>query len=129
LIDVLDVARPIAGLQIDLKPAQQCPLAPSVSPSDPDSEARTENWSWTKRKADGYAKVYSKNVIGVGKVQFYLNGREIAWIRAVDETNPKLRTANGFHYLVRTVELELGKNVIEIYVDEDRVRRVAYTRR
>ena len=111
----------------ELRPAS--PSTPSVSPNDLDSESSTENYSWTKRKTDTYAKVYSKNVVGVGKVQFFLNGREIAWIRAVDESDPKLRTANGYHYLVRTLDLELGKNVIEIYVDGERVRRVAYTRR
>ena len=111
----------------ELRPAS--PSTPSVSPNDLDSESSTENYSWTKRKTDTYAKVYSKNVVGVGKVQFFLNGREIAWIRAVDESDPKLRTANGSHYLVRTLDLELGKNVIEIYVGGERVRRVAYTRR
>ena len=75
---------------------------------------------------NGTAKIYSKNVIGVGKIQFYLNGREIAWIRAEDEYDRKLRTANGFYYLVRTVYLSRGKNILEIYVNGQRVRRVAY---
>ena len=42
--------------------------------------------------------------------------------------NPKLRTANGFSYLIRTVELEPGmKNAVEICVDSIRERRAAYT--
>ena len=57
-----------------------------------------------------------------------MNGKEIAWVRAIDATDPKLRTANGFSYLVRTVELEPGmKNAVEIYVDGIRERRAAYT--
>ena len=53
--------------------------------------------------------------------------QEIAWIRAVDNTDPKLRFANDTHYLVRTVNLTEGKNAIEIFVTGERVGRVAYT--
>jgi hypothetical protein len=61
-----------------------------------------------------------------------LNGREIAWVRAIDATDPKLRTVTagpmaGVSYLVRTITLQPGKNALEIYVDGERVRRVAYT--
>jgi hypothetical protein len=48
-------------------------------------------------------------------------------VRAVDNTDPKLRFANGAYYLVRTIDLAEGKNVFEIFVDGERVRRVAYT--
>lgn len=83
---------------------------------------------WPKKLSDSSIKLYAKNIVGVGKVQFFLNGREIAWVRAVDETDPKLRTTNGFHYLVRTVELKPGmKNAVEIYVNGERQRRAAYT--
>jgi hypothetical protein len=34
----------------------------------------------------------------------------------------------GVAYLVRTINLEPGKNALEIFVDGERVRRVAYTR-
>lgn len=66
--------------------------------------------------------------IGVGEVQFFVDGREVAWIRAVDEYDPKLFFANDTYYLVRRIELGEGKNVFEIFVDGERVRRVAYTR-
>jgi hypothetical protein len=84
--------------------------------------------SWTKNLNDGTVKMYAKNVVGAGKVQFMLNGKEVAWVRASDANDPKLRTANGFQYLVRTVTLKAGmKNVLEIYVDGERVRRAAYS--
>ena len=83
---------------------------------------------WPKKLNDSSVKLYAKNIVGAGKVQFFLNGREIAWVRAADANDPKLRTANGFQYLVRTVTLKAGmKNVLEIYVDGERVRRAAYS--
>ena len=84
---------------------------------------------WTKRIAgETQAKFYAKNIVGEGKVRFVLNGREIAWINAVDNSDPKLRSANGAYYLVRTADLKIGKNVLEIYVDGTREKRVVYTR-
>ena len=84
--------------------------------------------SWTKKLDASSAKIYAKNVVGEGKVQFFLNGEEIAWVRAVDATDPKLRTANGSAYLVRTVEFVEGqKNVLEVYLDGVRTTRTAYT--
>lgn len=83
---------------------------------------------WTKKLSDSSAKIYTKDVVGAGKVKFVFNGKEIAWVRATSETNPKLRTANGVHYLVRTVELIKGqKNILEIYLDGTRIKRVAYS--
>ena len=91
-------------------------------------EASGDPAYWPKKLSDRTIKLYAKNIVGVGKVQFFLNGKEIAWVRAVDATDPKLRTANGFSYLVRTVELKPGmKNAVEIYVDGVRERRAAYT--
>lgn len=84
--------------------------------------------AWTKLQADGTAKMYAKNIVGAGKVQFFHNGKEIAWVRAADALNPKLRAANGAFYLVRTVELVAGKNVLEVYIDGERVRRTAYSK-
>ena len=81
-----------------------------------------------KRMADNTARIFAKDVVGAGKIQFMLNGREIAWVRATDETDPKLRFANNSYYLVRNRALAEGKNVIEIYIDGERVRRVSYTR-
>jgi hypothetical protein len=74
------------------------------------------------------SQLFALDVVGAGKVQFFLNGREIAWVRAVDESDPKLRAHPTGAYLVRNRVLVQGKNVIEIYVDGERVRRVAYTR-
>jgi len=82
--------------------------------------------AWTQRQPDGSVKVYAKNPVGVGKVQFFFNDREIAWVRAADETDPKLRFRGEGYYLVRTVNLQPGKNVFEIYVEGERVRRAAY---
>lgn len=85
--------------------------------------------TWTKNQNDGTVKMYAKNIVGAGKVQFMFNGEEIAWVRAVDGTDPKLRMSDaGAYYLVRTVELVEGqKNVFEIYVDGVRTTRTAYT--
>lgn len=82
--------------------------------------------AWTSLKGD-YVKVYAKNLVGKGKVQFVVNGKEIAWVRAADASNPKIREANGFKYMVRSVTLRPGKNVFEIYLGGTRVKRVAYS--
>lgn len=90
--------------------------------------------TWTKRMVGNtQAKMYAKSVVGEGKVTFHLNGKEIAWVRAVDATDPKLRLVTtgpmaGANYLVRTVNLQKGKNVLEIYVDGKRLTRTAYSR-
>lgn len=90
----------------------------------------TELNVWTKNQLDGTVKVYAKNIVGKGKIQFKVNGREIAWVNAVDETNPKLRQANGAYYLVRTVKLIANKKVsFEIYLDGVRLKRNSYTYR
>ena len=84
--------------------------------------------AWTKNLNNGSVKIFAKNVVGAGKVQLMLNGKEIAWVRAESTSDPKLREANGSHYLVRTVDLVEGqKNVLEIYVDGVRTTRTAYT--
>jgi hypothetical protein len=81
---------------------------------------------WTSKSGDS-VKVYAKNIVRQGKVQFMVNGKEIAFVRAVDANDPKLRFANNSYYLVRTVELGKGKNAIEIFVDGKRVKRAAYS--
>ena len=91
--------------------------------------------TWAKRLPGNLeAKLYAKNIVGAGKVQFYLNGKEIAWIRAVDETDPKLRVIaegpmTGANYLVRTIKLNPGKNALEVYIDGVRTTRVSYSRK
>jgi hypothetical protein len=82
---------------------------------------------WTQLQADGKTvKMYAKDPIGDGKIQFFVYGKEIAWINAVDETDPKLRKAGGYQYLVRTVTLQEGKNRFEIKLDGVRVWRATY---
>ena len=83
---------------------------------------------WTKKLNDSSAKIYTKDLVGAGKVQFFVNGKEVAWINATSAEDPKLRTANGAHYLVRTVYLVEGqKNVLEVWVEGVRAWRSAYS--
>ena len=88
--------------------------------------------AWTRKLDETQAKMYAKNPAGVGKVQFFHNGKEIAWVRDEDGSDPKLRQVTegpmaGVNYLVRTVNFVNGKNALEIYVDGERVWRAAYT--
>lgn len=83
--------------------------------------------TWTKKISNNRVKIYVKDLVGAGKIQFKVNGIEIAWLRAVDESDPKLRFADGQPYFVRTVELSSGKNAIEVYLDGFRQKRVAYS--
>jgi hypothetical protein len=70
-----------------------------------------------------------KDVVGAGKIQFKINGKEVAWVRAVDATDPKLRkTSSNESYFVRTSSLVRGKNAVEIFVDGERVKRASYSR-
>jgi hypothetical protein len=88
--------------------------------------------AWTRGQADGTIKLYAREVIGAGKVQFMVNGREVAWIRAIDGTNPKLNLGPAGALrdgMVRTVTLAPGKNALEIFVDGVRIWRAAYTGR
>jgi hypothetical protein len=84
--------------------------------------------TWTKKLSSSSVKVYAKNVVGAGKVRFVLNGKEVAWVRALDASDPKLSNSKGSSYLVRTVSLRTGKNVVEIFVDGKRVLRRAATK-
>lgn len=87
--------------------------------------------AWTKRMSDSEVKIYAKNVAAAGKIQFFVNGQEVAWVRAADATDPKLRVISdgpmaGANYLVRTVTLNEGKNRFEIKLDGVRVWRATY---
>jgi hypothetical protein len=84
------------------------------------SEARPS----TKLKEDNTVKVHIFDVVGAGKVQIFVNGKEIAWVNATSDSDSKLRDG----YLVRTINLEPGKNVFEIFVDGVKVKRVAHTK-
>jgi hypothetical protein len=78
----------------------------------------------TKLMPNGAVKVWFFEPVNAGKVQIFLNGQEIAWVNATSSSDAKL--SNG--YLVRTLNLKEGKNVVEVYVDGERVRRVAHTK-
>lgn len=84
----------------------------------------------TKRTGDSF-RIYYFDPVNKGKVQFFLNGEEIAWVSTTTDSDPKLRstTKDGIDtsYLVRTLDLVSGKNVVEVFVDGERVKRVAYT--
>jgi hypothetical protein len=89
---------------------------------------------WTKKFGLDQGKMYAKNPIGQGKVQFFVNGKEVAWVRAANDNDRKLRKVTegpmaGVSYLVRTVDFVKGKNALEIYLDGKRVWRAAYTLR
>lgn len=81
---------------------------------------------WTKLISPNQVKFYAKWPVGEGKIQFIVDGREVAWIRAADDTDRKLSKANGQTYFVRTVTLKPGKNRFEIRVEGERVRRATY---
>ena len=83
----------------------------------------------TKKMASGEVKIYARGIVGVGKVQFFVNGKEIAWVRAVDATDPKLRILNKNQaqtpYLVRTVSVK-ERVRIEIRVEGQRAKFATY---
>jgi hypothetical protein len=99
------------------------------------SAAAGEHKTWAKRMTGNMeAKLYAKNIIGKGKVSFRVNGREIAWANAKDGSDRKLRVItegpmSGTNYLVRTIKLQKGKNVLEVFVDGKRTTRVSYSRK
>ena len=80
------------------------------------------------KRVGNSVRLFVLNPEGLGKVQFKINGREIAWVRAVDASDPKLRNVTGRAYFVRNANLKAGKNAIEIFIDGKRVKRNAYTR-
>jgi len=90
---------------------------------------------WTRAFADGSVKFYARDLVGAGKVRFVLNGQEVAWVRAVDATDPRLNVgpAAARDGLVRTVgagsrwSLAAGRNVLEIYVEGVRLVRRVFT--
>ncbi len=101
--------------------------ASAVIQLEPDEVARPDPGqprAWTRATGPHEIKLYARDLVGAGKVTFYHNGNEVAWIRAVDATDPKLNVASDG--MVRTRALVSGRNVFEIYVDGERiVRRIA----
>lgn len=66
-------------------------------------------------------KLYAFDVVGAGKVQFFHNGKETAWVRAASESDPKLRDQD---YFVRTLPLMAGSNMFEVFVQGKLVRQI-----
>jgi uncharacterized repeat protein (TIGR02543 family) len=86
--------------------------------------------TWTKIQSNGKrVKMYAKDPVGDGKIQFFVDGKEIAWVNAVDKSDPKLSFASGYPYLVRSVTLHEGKNRFEIKLDGVRIWRATYAPR
>lgn len=76
--------------------------------------------AWTKRKPNNSASVHIKNAPNGSKVRIRHNG-----ISVFVKTVRKAEDAG----LGKTITFDEGKNVIEIYVDEFKVKRVAYTKK
>jgi hypothetical protein len=81
-----------------------------------------------RRLPNGKVRVAVSNLVGLGKVEIRHNGKVIAWVRATDQSDPKLKSVNGTTALIRTVSLRQGKNSIEVYLAGEREERKAYTR-
>jgi hypothetical protein len=86
--------------------------------------------AWTRfLSATDELKIYARDVVNAGKIQFIVNGTEIAWIRATSAADPKLNVASDG--MVRSVfvrDMLQGRNVIEIYEDGVRIERRIFTR-
>ena len=82
--------------------------------------------TWTKRISDRELKFYAREIVGVGKVSFRINGKEIAWVRATNNLDSKLNLAGDG--MVRTAQLSSGRNVLEIHVGSCRSTRTIYSR-
>jgi hypothetical protein len=76
---------------------------------------------------DGKVKLYAENIVGAGKVQFFVNGKEVAWVNALDDSNPKLSFASGTSYLVRTLDIGPGNNRFEVRVSGNQVFSANYS--
>jgi hypothetical protein len=98
-----------------------------TGPGSSNSVAR----AWTKALGSPYneLKIYARDVVGAGKIQFFVNDVEIAWINASDANDPKLNMASdGIVRSVFVADMQTGKNVVEIYVDGVRIDRRIFTR-
>ena len=65
--------------------------------------------------ANGDLKLYAFGVIASGKVQFVVDGEEVAWVRAANSSDSKLRSmqqdGQTIHYLVRTIKDGADKKI------------------
>lgn len=117
-------------------PVANCETRPYVF-SQPDENA-TGNSSggsaggevraWTRFWPDAL-KIYARDVVGAGKVQFFVNGREIAWVRAISSADPKLNVySDGMGRTVLLRDMLPGRNVFEIYLEGERILRRIVTK-
>jgi hypothetical protein len=93
-----------------------------VSPQAGGSLAKTK--VSINRKGD-MVRYFVQNPVGLGKVQFLLNGKELAWVRALDGSDPKIKRMG---YLVRTRALVSGVNKTEIRVANKLVKAQTFTK-
>ena len=94
-------------------------------------EAAAKIRAWTKMSASRTSvEIVAKNPVGVGKVQFLVNGKEVKWVRAKSPSDPKLssQVVDGAaqSYLRHRVRLTPGSNIFEVRVNGDRVWRSHY---
>jgi hypothetical protein len=79
-------------------------------------------------------KIYARDIVGAGKVQFLVNGREVAWVRAANSSETKLNVAaagtpDGMVRSISVASLTRGRNVLEVYLNGERVARRIFTAR
>jgi hypothetical protein len=83
----------------------------------------------TKKTSSNSVNIYYFNPEGKGRVQFFVDGKEIAWHKSTATSStgaPLTKTANS-SYLLRTIKLSPTKNqAVEIYLDGKRVWRASY---
>lgn len=87
-------------------------------------ESFTKSKVSINRKGD-MVRYFVQNPVGLGKVQFFLNGKELAWVRALDGFDPKLKRMG---YFVRTRALVSGVNKTEIRVANRLVKTQTFTK-
>lgn len=79
--------------------------------------------AWTSfNEQTNKVRIYAKNIVDKGKIQFIVDGKEVGWVRPVDASNPKLITNSNGVYFVRTVTLDAKeKNRVEIKLNGERL--------
>jgi hypothetical protein len=91
-------------------------LGPTLGAANPQPPAAWQQGPlafWVKKFDDDEVKFYAKNILYRGKVQLFLNGKEVDWINGTTATDPKLRHVNGMYYRVTGEQLTAGKNTFK----------------
>lgn len=83
--------------------------------------------AWTQDQGDGTVLFFAKNVVGAGLVEFEQNGRVLKSLIATSEDNPNIRWGNCSPYFLHSFERENLKNGLEVYLDDVRWWRAAYS--